>query len=160
MLFISLWCRGNEEYLFVYGDGIQTGDLFRFYLPDSETAMSSCIRVSEEFRNLKQAWTCKNSHHLNGGDKTEEVFGGIIFACCGRGESFFGRANVDSSPFLENFPGVPLAGIMCGGEIGRVDLSSPNFHEGQEEESAPRSCVHYYGTVYLVMSYTPSPLEG
>lgn len=162
MIFVSLWHRGDEEYLFVDGVGIKTGDPFRFYHSDSDTALSSCRRVSEEFRNLKQAWTHKNSYHFrgvaDGGDKTE-VCGGIIFSCYGRGDSFFGQANVDSSPFLENFPGFPLAGIMCGGEIGRVHLSSAD-HQGGQEESSPRSYLHYYSTVYLVISHTPSSLES
>ncbi|CBI15680.3 hypothetical protein VitviT2T_025661 [Vitis vinifera] len=153
---------GDEEYLFVDGVGIKTGDPFRFYRSDSDTALSSCRHVSEEFRNLKQAWTHKNSYHFrgvaDGGDKTE-VCGGIIFSCYGRGDSFFGQANVDSSPFLENFPGFPLAGIMCGGEIGRVHLSSAD-HQGGQEESSPRSYLHYYSTVYLVISHTPSSLES
>ena len=162
MIFVSLWHRGDEEYLFVDGVGIKTGDPFRFYRSDSDTALSSCRHVSEEFRNLKQAWTHKNSYHFrgvaDGGDKTE-VCGGIIFSCYGRGDSFFGQANVDSSPFLENFPGFPLAGIMCGGEIGRVHLSSAD-HQGGQEESSPRSYLHYYSTVYLVISHTPSSLES
>ncbi|KAA8542099.1 hypothetical protein F0562_023251 [Nyssa sinensis] len=116
---------GDEEYLFVNGVGIKTGDSFHFYQSDSSTALSFCQHVSENLRRLKEDCNHKNCHHVRtaaaSGD-VKEVFGGIIFSCCGRGESFFGRSNVDSSPFLENFPGVPLAGTFCGGEIGRASL--------------------------------------
>lgn len=79
-----------------------------------------------------------------------------MFACCGRGESFFGRVNVDGSPFVENFPGVPLAGIFCGGEIGR----GPSRLTGEAHKDSDARCnMHVYSTIYLVLSYTPVPLE-
>uniref|UniRef100_A0A5B7C7D5 FIST C-domain domain-containing protein n=1 Tax=Davidia involucrata TaxID=16924 RepID=A0A5B7C7D5_DAVIN len=146
---------GDEEYLFVNGVGIKTGDSFRFYESDSGTALSFCHDVSENLRHLKEDCIHKNRHHVRAsaanGD-VKEVFGGIIFSCCGRGESFFGRPNVDSSPFLENFPGVPLAGTFCGGEIGRGSLSS---YSPEAQQSSVRCCVHVYSAVYLVMTYTP-----
>lgn len=83
-----------------------------------------------------------------------EVLGGLMFACCGRGASFFGRPNADSSPFVENFPGAPLAGIFCGGEIGCCSMSSDE--QGSRGVSSIRRCCHVYSTVYLVMSYTPA----
>ena len=107
---------------------------------------------------MKEAWSCKNSHPSN---SVTEVFGGIIFTCSCRSGSFLGGGtNVDSSPFLENLPGVPLAGIICcGGEIGRLNSSSTNSAERQEESAPPLRCLLYYSTVYLVMSYTTlSPL--
>lgn len=92
----------------------------------------------------------KDCHHLS------KVFGGFIFACCGRGESFFEHVNVDSSPFVENFPGVPLAGIFCGGEIGRGSL----MLTGEAQKDSVRSCsLHVYSTIYLVLSYTPAALD-
>ncbi|KAI3737434.1 hypothetical protein L2E82_27436 [Cichorium intybus] len=136
----------NQEYLFVGDVGIKTGDLFRFYHSDSNTALSSSTNVFNQLRSFKQGSTTR-------GDK-KEVFGGLIFTCCGRGESFFGKPNIDSSPFLENFPGVTLAGTFCGGEIGRGDLT-PYVKESQEQKSA-RCCLHVYSAVYLLMSYTPS----
>ncbi|KAJ0638341.1 putative FIST, C-domain-containing protein [Helianthus annuus] len=87
-----------------------------------------------------------------GGDK-REVFGGLLFTCCGRGESFFGQPNIDSSPFLDNFPGVTLGGTFCGGEIGRGDLT-PYVKEPQEQKSV-RCCLHVYSAVFLIMSYNP-----
>uniref|UniRef100_A0A2N9EN35 F-box domain-containing protein n=1 Tax=Fagus sylvatica TaxID=28930 RepID=A0A2N9EN35_FAGSY len=139
--------RGDEEYLYVSGVNIKTGDYFQFYHSDPNIALSSCSDASVNLKNLK----------LDGSDTRtvavsikKEVFGGFIFSCCGRGESFFGRRNVDSSPFTENFPGVPLAGLFCGGEIGRC--SSSLIEESNKERFAP--CCHVFSTVYLVMSYT------
>lgn len=86
-----------------------------------------------------------------------EVLGGLIFSCCGRGDSFFQHLNVDSSPFLENFPDAPLSGIFCGGEIGRG--YSGMMGQESQEESLGHSCLHVYSTVYLVVSYPATPLE-
>ncbi|KAK9995354.1 hypothetical protein SO802_020040 [Lithocarpus litseifolius] len=126
--------EGDEESLYVNGVNIKTGDYFQFYHSDSNFALSSS---SDAYVNLKSL--------------KKEVFGGLIFACCGRGKSFFGRCNVDSSPLLENFPGVPLAGIFCCGEIGRGPSSL--IGESNKEKSA-HCCMHVYSTVYLAMSYT------
>lgn len=76
-----------------------------------------------------------------------------MFTCIGRGESFFGQTNVDSSPFLENFPGVSLGGIFSGGEIGRCDSAQ----EAAEDVNSVRRLVHVYSTVYLVMFHSPTP---
>ncbi|GMI75712.1 hypothetical protein like AT5G63520 [Hibiscus trionum] len=136
---------GDSEYLYVDGVGIRTGDYFRFYHPDPKTALSSTKNVSSTLRNLKLEWDCLNK---------KEAFGGFIFACIGRGESFFGDPNVDSSPFLENLPGIPVAGIFCSGEIGRGCTSLTA--NGEEEQASARCHLHAYSTVYLVMSYAPS----
>nr|XP_043637467.1 F-box/LRR-repeat protein At5g63520 isoform X2 [Erigeron canadensis] len=136
----------NQEYLFVGDIGIKTGDTFRFYHSDSTTALSSISNVSDQLRSFKEA-------SIADGNK-REVFGSLIFTCCGRGESFFGRPNVDSSPFLENFPGVTFGGTFCGGEIGRGDLTP--YVTGSQEQKSIRCCLHVYSAVYLVMSYTPS----
>ncbi|KAF3436912.1 hypothetical protein FNV43_RR19665 [Rhamnella rubrinervis] len=72
-----------------------------------------------------------------------------------------GHPNVDSAPFFLNFPGVPLAGVFCAGEIGRGSLRLNGLEEDddeeEEEDDSPRCCLHFYGTVYLVMSYVPAP---
>ncbi|XP_020207875.1 F-box/LRR-repeat protein At5g63520 [Cajanus cajan] len=114
---ISFCDRGDEEYLYVDGIGIKTGDFFQFYYSDPNTALASLTKVHDALKNIKLE---RNSKDFKGdGDSATNVFGGLIFACYGRGESFFGRNNVDSSPFLENFPGVPVSGIFCGGEMVR-----------------------------------------
>ncbi|KAB2089473.1 hypothetical protein E1A91_A03G068700v1 [Gossypium mustelinum] len=146
---------GDSEYLYVDGVGIRTGDYFQFYHSDPKTALSSSRSVSSTLRKLKLDWDSKSSLSkstiINAVDK-KEAFGGFIFSCLGRGESFFGQLNVDSSPFLDNFPGVPVAGTFCGGEIGRGCTSlTANGDEG----GSARCHLHAYSTVYLVMSYTP-----
>ncbi|XP_061359103.1 F-box/LRR-repeat protein At5g63520 isoform X2 [Gastrolobium bilobum] len=145
---------GDEEYLYVDGIGIKTADIFQFYHSDPNTALASITEVNDALKNIKLG---RNSKSFKGdGDKDINVFGGLIFACYGRGESFFGRHNVDSSPFLENFPGVPLAGIFCGGEMVRPCTTLI----GQCHEASPVSCcLHVYSSVYLVMSYIPPSLE-
>ncbi|KAK3183160.1 hypothetical protein Dsin_030446 [Dipteronia sinensis] len=151
--------RGDEEYLYVDGYGIKSGDYFQFYHSDPNSALAACQNVSVHLRNLKLN-SSKNCLHTRGvGDKVDrkEVLGGLIFSCCGRGDSFFGRVNVDSSPFLENFPEAPLAGINCAGEIGRG--SSSLMGQESREESSVHCCLHYYSTVYLLMLYTPAPSE-
>lgn len=146
-----MFCRGGEEYLCVDGCGIRTGDMFRFFLSDPQIAESSLRDVSERFSRLKQDCDVENSHRSSRGKK---VFGGIIFSCCGRGEHVFGKLKADSSPFVENFPGVTLAGSFCGGEICRGDSTSYCREPGQG--GLYRCSTHFHSSVYLVMSYTPS----
>ncbi|KAF9671728.1 hypothetical protein SADUNF_Sadunf12G0078500 [Salix dunnii] len=162
ILFSSNWLlviRGDEEYLFADGDGIRTGDYFQFYHSDPTTALSSCSEVSKNFRKLKGDWSSRNCLQAGVSDNVcnKEVVGGFVFSCCGRGESFFERCNVDSSPFLDNFPGVPIAGVFCRGEIGR-GFSILNADEDPEERALHR-CLHVYSTAYLLVSYTPAPPE-
>ncbi|KAF5476531.1 hypothetical protein F2P56_003278 [Juglans regia] len=149
----------DEEYLYVNGINIRTGDYFQFYHSDPTTALSTCSDASSNLKRLKVDGNSSNGCRpravaVNIANK--EVFGGFIFSCSGRGESFFGRPNVDSTPFTENFPGVPLAGIYCGGEIGRGFSSL--IGEGNKEGSVHCS-LHVYSSVYLVMSYTTARLE-
>ncbi|XP_065872994.1 F-box/LRR-repeat protein At5g63520 isoform X2 [Euphorbia lathyris] len=150
----------DEEHLYVYGTGIRTADYFQFYHSDQSAALSSCNDISMKLRNLKLEWCSKKCHnpsdHAN--ECKKECIGGFIFSCCGRGETFFNRRNVDSSPFLENFPEVPLAGMFCGGEIGR-GFTILNAHENQEESSSNCS-LHVFSTVYLILTYTRRPLQN
>ncbi|CAN6585586.1 unnamed protein product [Malus baccata var. baccata] len=139
---------GDDQYLYVSGVGIKTGDYFNFYRSDPQTALASCSNISASLKKLKLEENPKHRSHMS------EVFGGFMFACCGRGEPFFGRTNVDGSPFVENFPRVPLAGIFCGGEIARG--SSRLTGEAQKDNDA-RCTLHVYSTIYLVLSYTPAP---
>ncbi|GAU26769.1 hypothetical protein TSUD_317670 [Trifolium subterraneum] len=143
---------GDEEYLYVDGMGIKTGDIFQFYYSDPNVALASLTDVRDALNKVKLE---RNSRSFEGdGDNATNVFGGIIFACYGRGESFFGRHNADSSPFLETFPGVPLGGVFCGGEMVRPSTNLV----GLCSDAKPISCfLHVYSTVYLVMSYDPPP---
>ncbi|XP_049390521.1 F-box/LRR-repeat protein At5g63520-like isoform X3 [Solanum stenotomum] len=148
--------RGDEEYLYVHGVGIRSGDSFRFYHASSDLARASCNTVANNFRHLKQLLNYERVDHTNSNSvamQKKPVFGGIMFACCGRGKLFFGEPNVDGSPFLENFSGVTFSGTYCTGEIACADLSS--YEQGSQEHSSIRCNLHVFSTVYLVMSYTP-----
>ncbi|KAF6148438.1 hypothetical protein GIB67_038793 [Kingdonia uniflora] len=142
--------RGDEEYLYVKGDGIRTGDEFRFYRPDPEAAFTSRNLV---FQNLEKL----NLHKVHGlrNNERKEVFGGLLFSCCGRGKSFFERENVDSSAFSENFPSIPLAGMFCCGEIGYNNFSKISTRGNKNGQSC---YMHVYAAQYLVMLYTPKCL--
>ncbi|KAH6807852.1 hypothetical protein C2S51_028960 [Perilla frutescens var. frutescens] len=148
---------GDEEYLMVNSVGIKTGDPFRFYISDSGAALSSCTRVSNNIMHLKLNCDNSNNNVSNVVDHCDKrkVFGGIIFSCCGRGDSFFGLPGIDSSPFLKNFPGVAFGGTYCAGEICRGNL---NLYDQENEEGDLVHCSqHVYSAVYLVMSYCPPP---
>ncbi|KAI3455057.1 hypothetical protein Pfo_011720 [Paulownia fortunei] len=148
---------GDEEYLFVNSVGIKTAEPFRFYISDSKAALLSCNKVSDNLRHLKLDCDCRNNHASGGVGYCDKrkVFGGIIFSCCGRGDSFFGHPGIDSSPFLKNFPGVTFGGTYCAGEIGRGKLSL--YDQDNEEGGLVRCSQHVYSAVYLVMSYCPPP---
>ncbi|KAJ0587025.1 putative F-box-like domain superfamily protein [Helianthus annuus] len=131
----------NAESLRVGGIGIKKGDTLRLYRPDSTTALSSIANVSNQMRTFKQGRT-------SGGDKWE-VFGGLIFNSCDRGKFVHGQPNVDSSPFLDNFPGVTLGGTFCFGEVGR------GYIKESQEQKLGHCCLHASSAVYLIMSYRP-----
>ncbi|WZY79672.1 F-box/LRR-repeat protein At5g63520-like isoform X1 [Brassica napus] len=131
----------DEQYLTVNGAGIKTGDHFQVYLPDLEVAEASLTAVSSQLRNIMSK---PNKH---------EVVGGFVFAGSGRGDSFFGRPNADTSPFLENFPELRFGGVFCDGEIGR----SLSVEEGEEKQvTISQRCLHVVSSVYLIVSYACS----
>ncbi|XP_031504047.1 F-box/LRR-repeat protein At5g63520 isoform X2 [Nymphaea colorata] len=149
--FISLHevTGADDEYLFVDGGGIRTGDLFQFCAPDVDSALASRRTVLEKFRCFKDGGLKDHSNRQDEHErKRVEVFGGLIFACIGRGELFFGRPSIDSSTFLEVFPHAPLSGVFCGGEIGPCT-------EECGEENLSSYCLNRYSTVFLVMTYSP-----
>ncbi|KAJ0238245.1 F-box/LRR-repeat protein [Hirschfeldia incana] len=127
----------DEQYLTVKGAGIKTGDHFQVYIPDLRLAEASLSDVSSQLRNMMSK------------PNRQEVVGGFVFAGSGRGDSFFGRPNADSSPFLENFPELRFGGVFCDGEIGRGLFV-------EEEESSSQGCLHVVSSVYLVVSYACS----
>ncbi|XP_018434178.1 F-box/LRR-repeat protein At5g63520 isoform X2 [Raphanus sativus] len=129
----------DEQYLTVKGGGIKTGDHFQVYIPDVKVAEASLSDVSTQLRNIMSK------------PNKREVVGGFVFAGSGRGDSFFGRPNADSSPFLENFPELRFGGVFCDGEIGRGLLV------GEEESSSQgQGCLHVVSSVYLIVSYACS----
>ncbi|XP_021286594.1 F-box/LRR-repeat protein At5g63520-like isoform X2 [Herrania umbratica] len=149
---------GDEEYLVVDGVGIRPGDTFLFYHSDSDTASSSCLNAFENLKVLKAASSSKTRYSIRdvaaaggGGDGNGEVFGCLMFSCHYRGESYF-----DSFPFYSNFPGAPLAGVVCNKEIGRDSTgSSTSMWQQAKGESPARCSLHVCTTVYLVLSFVP-----
>ncbi|XP_047341731.1 F-box/LRR-repeat protein At5g63520 [Impatiens glandulifera] len=150
---------GDDEYLFVDSNGIKSSDTFQFYCSDANTALSTCLNVSETLKREKLEWG-------NSSMNKKEAFGGFVFACSGRGDSFFGGLNqyqnprIDSSPMVENFPEIPLCGIYCGGgEIAR-STSESYIKPGDETTSEHlRTCLHAFSSAYLVMTYNVQPFE-
>lgn len=135
--------RGEGPFFFVEGVGIKPGDSFIFYHRDLETANTTNAITFDNLEILKE-------------NTSDGVFGGFIFSCHSRGESYFGESDVDITPFYSNFPGVPLAGVFCKGEIGRG--SSAYITQEEYEEQSPRHCcIHACSAVYMVMSYVPAP---
>ncbi|KAE8705406.1 hypothetical protein F3Y22_tig00110429pilonHSYRG01081 [Hibiscus syriacus] len=129
----------SQEYLQVGAVGIKTGDSFQFYIPDPRIASSSREDVSSAFRMLKLEW---DSTVANVRGKMEP-FGGFVFGNMSHVGPFFGQHNIESFPFLDNFPGIPVVGIFDNGDIGRGNSSLT------ANERDP------YSTVYVLMSYTP-----
>ncbi|XWS60247.1 hypothetical protein CRYUN_Cryun07bG0019700 [Craigia yunnanensis] len=143
---------GDEQYLVVDGVGIRPGDTFLFYHSDSDTASSSCLNAFENLKVLKTASSSKNRYTIRdaaAADGNGGVFGGLIFSCHYHGESYF-----DSFPFYSNFPGAPLAGVVCNKEIGR-DPSVSSMWQQAKEETPARCSLHVCTTVYLVLLYVP-----
>ncbi|XP_050225088.1 F-box/LRR-repeat protein At5g63520-like [Mercurialis annua] len=148
---------GNRQFFVINGVGIRPGDYFLFYHSDSDTASSSC---GDAFRDLKilrpelKSKTCSNKGSCSSSSRSaeREVFGGLMFSCHSRGEVFYPKE--DSSPIHGNFPGVPLAGVYCVGEIGRGGFSPSITQEDDEDKSASCS-LHYHSSIYLVLSYVP-----
>ncbi|KAJ4851428.1 hypothetical protein Tsubulata_043961, partial [Turnera subulata] len=142
--------RREDVYLEVNGVGIKPGDPFLLYHSDPETATSSCCNAYQGLASLKQelrSQSCIPPKNVGGVDDGKEVLGGFIFSCNRRSRSFSGQPNADSFPFRENFPGVPLAGIFCSGEIGRASKCSMiggelDMEEEEEEESCGRCTLH------------------
>eukprot|EP01018_Ginkgo_biloba_P003231 Gb_38018 [translate_table: standard] len=148
----------DQEYLFVEGEGIRTGDVFRFYRTNPEIGKLSCNLALEQVRDRLRS----SSNHdellattIEMGANTaneyaSEVFGGLIFSCNGRGQSFFGDPNVDSSIFSQKFPDVPVAGMFCLGEIGPPSVLSWEATEGSDTNSR----LNFYSAMFLVFSHT------
>ncbi|XP_065854658.1 F-box/LRR-repeat protein At5g63520-like [Euphorbia lathyris] len=148
---------GQRDSFIVNGVGIEFGDPFLFYHSDPDTASSSCsdayrnLAILKEESNSQSCLPLRNGAPSSGGKK---VFGGLIFSSYLRETS---HPNVESSPFHENFPEVPLAGVFCNGEIGRG--SSSSISQEDDIANSARCCLHYHSTVYLALSYTPPTLE-
>lgn len=75
-----------------------------------------------------------------------------MFTSRERGGTFFSQPNVDSSPFLDNFPGVTFAGIFSRKDFGHGDFIP---YAKDSEQKSVQCEAHTLGVFYLIMSYTP-----
>ncbi|KAI9178496.1 hypothetical protein LWI28_027265 [Acer negundo] len=112
------------QYIFaVDGVGIKAGDSFVFYHSDSETANSSNMNA---FQDLEILETAASSPH--------EIIGGLIFSSFCPGGSLPGCHYNESWPISINYPGIPVAGVFCAGEIARVFTSLIALDDEIEQE--------------------------
>jgi small ligand-binding sensory domain FIST len=61
--------------------------------------------------------------------------GALLFSCTGRGRHLFGVDDHDPGLFAQKYPGVPLGGFFCNGELGPV---------------AGRTWLHGYTSAFLL----------
>lgn len=89
------------------GDRIRPGQRIQFHLRDAKAS-------AEDLETLLSRYTQDYS------TSTQDAIGTLMFSCTGRGESLYGQSDFDSELFSQYFPGTPLSGFFCNGEIGPV----------------------------------------
>lgn len=92
------------------GDRIRPGQRIQFHLRDAQTS-------AEDLELLLQK--CRDEL-----SDRPAAAGALMFSCLGRGEGLYGEQNFDSRLFQRYFPGVPVSGFFCNGEIGPVGKST------------------------------------
>lgn len=83
----------------------------------------------------------------------------FMFACLGRGESFYGEPNIESTIFKKHFPHTPLVGLFGNGEIGCdfVDSAHPVLEQPEckrKKDVSVSALYHSYATVIMLVSIT------
>ncbi len=89
------------------GERMRVGQQVQFHLRDGDTSR-------QELEQLLRAQAKRPS----------EPLAGFLFACLGRGKGLYGHPDGDAGPCHTIFPGMPLAGAFCNGEIGPVGGST------------------------------------
>ena len=121
-----------------------------------KTHVNTKSKVEEELSKLKSV----------GLDETNSI--GFMFACCGRGKSFYKRkSNVESDAFRRIFPKTELIGIFGNGEIGLSYLpnekpvdsfsdpsASKRMKLDEEKRYLPREFSHSFTTVFVLISFS------
>jgi small ligand-binding sensory domain FIST len=87
----------------------RTGQTLQFQRRDADSAAADLARALELTRT-----------QLRG----RKPLGGVLFACCGRGEPFFGHPGHDALAIQEQVGPLPIAGLSAQGEIGPVGATS------------------------------------
>lgn len=84
------------------GDVVRVGQTVRFHVRDADSA-------DEDLRELLAGFTAEGAPGA-----------ALLFTCNGRGERLFGTPDHDARLLTQALGGVPLAGMHCAGELGRV----------------------------------------
>ncbi len=113
------------------GDVLNVGQTVQFQVRDAKTA-------DADLRGLLQ-------EKLGQTDGRDPV-GALLFTCNGRGANLFGTPDHDVSALRDHVPGMPVAGMFCGGEIGPI--GGKNFLHG------------YTASVALFLEPFPAREEG
>lgn len=95
------------------GDVVTVGQTVQFQVRDAQTA-------DADLRSLL-------AERLSQTDGRDPV-GALLFTCNGRGSNLFGSPDHDVTVLRDNIPGLPVAGMFCGGEIGPI--GGKNFLHG------------------------------
>ena len=117
------------------------------------TPINTRTKVEQELKKLK---------HI---DFNEAKSCAFMFACCGRGRTFFkGKPNVESEVFKQLYPNTPLLGIFGNGEIGLTHLpttekdtfSDPSASKRQKTDNGllqAKEFSHSFTTVFVMLSF-------
>jgi small ligand-binding sensory domain FIST len=89
------------------GERMRVGQQVQFHLRDGDASR-------QELELLLRAQSRRHGQPL----------AGFLFACLGRGQGLYGQPDGDAGPCHAIFPGMPLAGAFCNGEIGPVGGST------------------------------------
>lgn len=89
------------------GDRIRPGQRIQFHLRDAATSAEDLQAVLERY--IRDCPT----------DRPAPV-GALMFACVGRGQGLYSKANFDSHLLQRYLGPLPIAGFFCNGEVGPV----------------------------------------
>ncbi|KAJ7552321.1 hypothetical protein O6H91_06G050000 [Diphasiastrum complanatum] len=140
----------DEEYLYVDGKGIKTGDKLRFYCTDVKAARLDNIQKLNQLEKKVKSEACASVLGPLKARRPSEV-GALMFSCNGRGEEYFGEANVDSGDFQEMFPNIPLSGMFCLAEIGPPSIL-PWEITNSSKQLQRQTVVNIFSSVCMLFS--------
>lgn len=168
-------CRADEEYLLIGGEGVRTGDTLRFYASHPDAARVASQRMLAEMKgSLEETYPMvgevrstgkqsdqagsSNSPSLARIHQRQQAFGGLLFACAGRGEPYFKESNVDSNTFLATFPSTPLAGMFCLGEVGPPSVlpcedGGVDIHRHAVAKRERKTILNVFSSMFVVFSH-------
>jgi small ligand-binding sensory domain FIST len=89
------------------GDRIRPGQRIQFHLRDAATSAEDLQAVLERYVR-----DCPPDR--------PSPLGALMFACVGRGQGLYGKANFDSHLLQRYLGPLPIAGVFCNGEVGPV----------------------------------------